>query len=686
MLQTTRIVLLLILFAIASGSLNAQDGVRETIPTEVHPDSIGEATLHYGSGFFTNGEAVDARVVFSRRGEGAPKGLEWEVEVVDAETGEPIERATVNTEMTRMCGTGYVAHRFYKSGRGGSIVITGPQGLAQFQGRIAERDRVIVSSEHGLSGGMLRSYGVAILKLPVNRPGQVGRVTVPLFRKPMGGQVAWVTDGVTGKAILGAKVGAVLVQTTEGPEKPDELGEVVAHWLGDTDSRGRVNFQFNLDHCQWLLAEAPGYAPRWFLAYDQKREQKDYKLSDGEGGRPLAVELFRNANLAGQIMIDTTIHRGALSLTAEWNSRDLKDARGSRSYYPWGEIRPQTFHKTIEITANAPFHLQGIPSGIPVRISLNGDSLIHRGLKPLQLEPGENREWNWGAGKGLKLEWVLGDQSSPDCFDPIPDAGVELVAATDEVLGWSQENPRIYGRNRATFPFHANALRAHEVHDHTLTWTGLEPGRYKVSLLGDAETSRGYRSFVFDLNADRSMTWKNVEPVTFKLPAFATQGAPSISVTNAETGSHLWGGPGKAHSSMSTGEIRMLLPEGEYFVCYYSDRYASAFLAGKFSIKPGDVISLLPPAQNKNKICQLRMPRSTQDKSKPERKLIGTLYQHGRAVMPMFGLPIRNVSYKARVLLPVGHYTLKRPDGSELPINVGGDKVFSQELPALDQD
>lgn len=685
-----RLVLLIALTAIALGQ--DQEGVRAPIPVEVHPDSMDQGTVLYNTHLPGMENQLAVPIVFVVRGKGLSIGTTWEIRVVDEETQQPIERAVVNTEMSMSCGTGYVAHMFQHRGRAGSIVIANSEGVARFVGSLPEADNVRVYSDHSLSGGKLQAYDWVSLSLPKGRPGQVGRVTVPLRRLPMVDYSARVIDGTTGKALPGARVGAVLEQATEGAPGAKDKATPPVHWFGQLDPTGKVEFKLNKRDYQWLIAEAPGYATRWIVAYDRKKEHEVRRRTDASitvkfKAQPIAFKLIRNASLSGTVALDTSAHSGPLSLTAEWLARDLRDERGND--YFWDGPDESLLTKTIGISSNQPYRLEGLPSGIPIRLRITGKGLIHRSLTPFELQPGEDRVWDWAQDKGLQLDWSLGEQQGLSKLDTIPGSGVELLAAPDEVLGWTQV-PASYRLKKSpsgkSYKFQPNALIANRVHNGTVTWTGLEPGRYKISLHGKAELSRGYRSLVFDLGKDRSMSCEKFGEVTFQLPSFATQGSPTIRIVDAESGWMLQGGRTNAHSSLSDGELRILLPAGEYFISYHTDRNISAFLTGKLTIKPGDTIPLTPPARNRNMECQLRTQPKFREGAKPRRSMLGTLFQNGSAVMPMFARPFRSQSYIAQMRIPVGLYQLHRPDGSVIPIQVGARDYYFQELPVLDQD
>ncbi len=571
-------------------------------------------------------------------------------------------------------------------------MIANSEGVARFVGSLPEADDIRVHSDHSLSGGKLQAYDWVSLSLPKERPGQVGQVTVPLRRVPMVDNSARVIDGTTGKALPGARVGAVLEQATEGAPGAKDKATPPVHWFGPLDRAGTVKFKLNKSDYQWLVAEAPGYATRWIVAYDQRKEhanrrRNDPSISEQFKAQPITFKLTRNASLLGMVVPDTSAHGGPLSLTAEWLARDLRDEKGNR--YFWEGPDESLLTKTIPLASNQPYRLEGLPSGVPIRLRIAGKGLIHRSLTPFELQPGEDRVWNWAQDKGLQLDWSLGEQQGISKLDTIADSSVELLAAPDEVLGWSQVPASNYRKRSPSGKFyqvHANALTPSGVHNGTLTWTGLEPGRYKISLHGEAELSRGYRSFVFDLDKNRCISCADFGEVTFQLPSFATQGNPTIRVVDAKTGWMLQGGRTVAHSSLSDGELRMLLPAGEYFISYYTDRNISALLTGKLQIAPGDTIVLTPPARNRNMECQLRTQLKLKAGAKPRRSMLGTLFLNGSAVMPMFGRPFRSQSYIAQMRIPVGLYQLHRPDGSVIPIRVGARDSYFQELPVLDQD
>ncbi|MCP5021775.1 MAG: hypothetical protein GY930_08350 [bacterium] len=174
--------------------------------------------------------------------------------------------------------------------------------------------------------------------------------------------------------------------------------------------------------------------------------------------------------------------------------------------------------------------------------------------------------------------------------------------------------------------------------------------------------------------------------VSFQLLSFAAQGSPTIRMVDAKAGKMLQGSRTSAHSSLSDGELRMLLPAGEYFISYYTDRNISTLLTGKLQIAPDDTIALTPPARNRNMECQLRTQLKLKAETKPRRSMLGTLFQNDSAVMPIFGRPFRSQSCIARMLTPVGLCQLHRPDGSVIPIRVGARDYHFQELPVLDQD
>ncbi|MCP5021776.1 MAG: hypothetical protein GY930_08355 [bacterium] len=267
-----RLVLLFALTAIALGQVQDLEDVRDPIPVEVHPDSMDQGTVLYNTRLPGRDNQVSMPVVFEVRGKGRSIGITWEIRVVDEETQLPIELTAVNTEMSMSCGTGYVAHMFHQRGRSGSIVIANSEGVARFVGSLPEADNIRVHSNHSLSGGKLQAYDWVSLSLPKGRPGQVGRVAVPLRRLPMVHNSACVIDGTTGKALPGARVCAVLEQATE--EAPGAKGKATPpiHWFGPLDPAGTVKFKLNKNDFQWLIAEAPGYATRWVVADDRKEE------------------------------------------------------------------------------------------------------------------------------------------------------------------------------------------------------------------------------------------------------------------------------------------------------------------------------------------------------------------------------------------------------------------------------
>ena len=159
--------------------------------------------------------------------------------------------------------------------------------------------------------------------------------------------------------------------------------------------------------------------------------------------------------------------------------------------------------------------------------------------------------------------------------------------------------------------------------------------------------------------------------VTFRLPAWATEGQCFISATDAATGDVLEGGYRRAHSWLSPGEVRMLLPKGEYFISCFVDQQRCSLMAGKFQLVRGSTVLLNPSPGVVSQSLTVQLQRDPQSTGKPEKVLLGTLTQDGQPVMKMFGIP-NGYFLSAKVTLPLGSYRLVRPNGESIPIEMTG--------------
>ena len=108
---------LLTLFPFVAMALGLQHPGQTPLRKPVPLNAGEQAFVEYGN--FFSGEKVPLNVHFSRLPTEERASVVWEIKLVDSESGKPIERMLVNTELVMTCGTGYVPHFHYKEAPSG---------------------------------------------------------------------------------------------------------------------------------------------------------------------------------------------------------------------------------------------------------------------------------------------------------------------------------------------------------------------------------------------------------------------------------------------------------------------------------------------------------------------------------------------------------------------------------------
>lgn len=624
----------------------------------------------------------------SRKGRARPR-VAWEIMLVDAESGLPIERRFINTRRTMLCGTGYVPWYDYRNSSGGAIVLTGPDGVARFDGALPEREHIDIYGGLAKCGETAVSYQRAKLSLPQGKRGFLGKVTVRQYPLAAERQQLWVFDGSSGRGLSGAGISAALHWESFAVGQGVGLDEAPRVLLGTTGAKGSVDVSMEKDGGHWFIAEAPGYAPKWFWAYD-KEWQDGYADWSGHRRRKgakelvwpkrLEVQLERAGSISGEVSVGPTVSPGALSIVVDWKVESMFDPGGAPGMSVRTAKRKPKFEVRSSIGPGGRFRVDGIPPGVPLRIRVAGDNILHETVDPIEINPGEQKVWNWSTQDGVGLKLSLPERWT----------SVELFSAPNELPGWaplpanlflySGSVPVVYGRWTEAIPQHLSEGQ-------TLRWLGLAPGRYVLKFTGQDPENDGHRTLVLDLESDHTVTMPPETPCTFLLPIGEYTENLQLRAVNAETGEWFLGGKDLAGCEWTEGRLSMWMPDGEYYLALsYKNPDGCRKVYGKFPVRSGGCIDLASADMNGGgrfgvyfRVTERVM--KNQDRV-PERIPLGTVYRGNEPVMGVW-MDARKPYSTGVVGLPAGDYEFHPLSGQPHVFTLEKQKRVQLQLPEI---
>ncbi len=590
----------------------------------------------------------------------------WEIKLVDVESGLPIARRFVNTRRVMMCGTGYVPWYHYREGGGSDIVLTGPDGVARFDGQLGNRKYIQIYGDVAKCGDSAVDYRRATLTLPAGQEGFLGRVTVALHPRPSEKRRLWVLDENNGRGLLGANVSVALEWESFAAGQGVEFDEVPRVLLGSTDAKGSLEVPLAKGAGSWFIAEAPGYTPKWFWAYDERWKDscEDWFGRLGKEGvkrnldwpERLEVRLGREGSISGQVRVGSFVSSEQLWVVVDWEAEKMFD-KGEPSEMDVfiGERKPR-LEVRAAVGPTGMFRANGIPSAIPLRIKVIGQSTLHETVNPVELKSGEQQVWDWSLQDGVALELSL-----PERW-----ANAELYSTPNELLGWaplptdlflySGSVPIVKGSWAEPIPEHIRQEKA-------LRWMGLAPGRYLLRFVGLHPKTNGYRTLVFDLEQDRVVTLPSDKPCTFLLPKGKYADRLQLRAVHAETGEWFLGGKDLTGCQWTEGRLRMWMPDGEYYLALaYKGPDACQKVFGRHSVGSGKCIDLSTAELNGGGRLSVTVPgvqgsREDMDRA-VDRIFLGTVYQGNEPIMGVWADSRR--SYRTSTVgLPVGEFEFR---------------------------
>ncbi len=594
----------------------------------------------------------------------------WEIKLVDAESGLPIERRFINTRSPMLCGTGYVPWHSYRKGSGSSIVLTGPDGVARFDGQLGDRENVDIYGRAGKCGDSAVDYQRASVTLPACKEGYLGRVTIKLQPLPSEEQQLWVLDSSNGRGLPDAKVSAALEWESFAVGQGMGLKAAPRVVLGSTDDTGSVKVPLVKDTGNWFMAEAAGYTPKWFWAYDAAWKDgyenwSGYLRKKGttrglDWPERLEVRLEREGSISGEILAGPLAGSKPLWVVVDWKAEQLFDMGEPFKTNNYIRKRKPRFEVRAAVGPSGMFRADGIPPGIPLRIRVLGQSVLHETVDPIDIKSGESRVWNWSVQDGVTLKLSL-----PERW-----IDAELYSAPNELPGWAPLPAKLFLYSGSIPIVKSNwteAIPEHFRQGNDLEWKGLAAGRYVLRFVGHAPETDGYRTLVLDLEEDQVVTLPPDKPCTFLLPKGKYAGGLQLRAVHAETGEWFLGGKDLAGCQWVEGRLRMWMPDGEYYLALAykgPDGCRKAF--GRFPIRSGGCIDLSTVESNGGGRLHViardaAHSRASEDDA-IERIPVGTVYQGDEPVMGVW-LDFRT-RYRASVVgLPVGDYEFRPISG-----------------------
>ena len=609
-------------------------------------------------------------VEFVEQASQAADKIEWAITVVDAQTGAPIERVSVDSTLTMVCGTGYIPEFVLAEGQPGECILTDSEGTVRIHGDLEPTDGVRVWTRVARSANYVGSYHSAELRLPPGRPGFQGQLTISLVRDGLEHSRVSVVDGETGQPVPGAQVSAVLAFERNWRKNRIPLEEVIRVPLATTDQDGACEISHNPVTSCWLTAEAPGYGPRWlWKPGDDHWMEPDRKIPSELW--PVSIELWRDGTLSGWIDAGPEYDAQPLRLVMAWDANELRQS-GVR-------VQPFQFVRTLEVQSRKPFQVQGLPSHVPLHLRVETNDLLHTNTQPLRLDPGGTRSWEWSVDKGITLSLAV-REGAPAFYEA---SQIELYCLPEGRLGWMQFSAAI-AQVAPLFATMEQAILPADRNTKSITWRGLDPGRYRLRFYHPGSEEVGYRAFGLDLTEDRRITVGDEVPLTVQLPFGQLSEETSLKFWSSSGYQELTTNPDAVGCEYRDDRITVWVPPAEYRLVLGTKSRT------RFGIQAYREVSILEPTTwnvehlDEGPFFPLAFHWEGAQRQNAEPlpdgpAFVGQVLRHGIPVAPVFRH--RSLPLSSRLQLPAGSYEFRDVKGQSTRFDLSSQSANRVDVP-----